>query len=83
MLKNLRVRQESLNIEDESVEAEAEEAEELLITDNTAGAVDVVAPEEETKSPESTKEEVPVTSAPEEAEPVAEEVAPKVTRNQT
>ncbi len=46
MLKNLRERQESLSLDDVPASADVEEAEELLITDKTAGKSETVVEEE-------------------------------------
>ncbi len=76
-LKNFRVRQESLNMEDESGEVEPEEGEELLITDNTAVFVETVIPKEETVAPVVVEEKIQVTPSPEAVKPVEKEVAPE------
>lgn len=52
-LKNLRERQESLTLEDLDARPDQEEAEELLITDKTAGAVEKIAEEEEVVKPKA------------------------------
>jgi len=61
-LKNLRERQETLSLDDEPAAAEQEDAEELLITDNTASSSEDVVPEPAEKTPEPEKEE-PVKAA--------------------
>lgn len=52
MLKNLRERQESLSLDDVPAPAEAEETEELLITDKTAGIAETVVDEEKPVAPQ-------------------------------
>ncbi len=63
-LKNLRERQESLSLEDEPAAVEQEEAEELLITDTTAGATKSVAPEPVEVAPVVEEEEKPKAAKP-------------------
>jgi len=70
-LKNLRERQESLSLEDEPAVAEQEDAEELLITDTTAGSSENIAPEPVEAAPVKEKEE-----KPEAAKPAAKAKAP-------
>ena len=55
-LKNLRERQETLSLEDEPAAAEQEDAEELLITDTTAGTSEDLAQEPVEKAPVAKKE---------------------------
>jgi len=82
-LKNLRDRQESLTLDDVSEKPEQVESEELLITDNTAGAkehVKLVEEEAEAK-PELTS--VPeVEEKPEKPEAVAKETEPSAEEHQ-
>ncbi|MCK5066500.1 MAG: translation initiation factor IF-2, partial [Bacteroidales bacterium] len=63
-LKNLRERQESLSLDDEPAAAEPEDAEELLITDKTAGASDTAVQKVEEAAPVAKKEEKPEASKP-------------------
>jgi len=63
-LKTLRERQESLSLEDEPVAAEQEDAEELLITDTTAGDSKTVAQESAPAEP-AAEEEKPKSAAEE------------------
>jgi len=63
-LKNLRERQESLSLEDEPAVAEQEDAEELLITDTTAGSSENIAPEPVEAAPVKEKEEKPEAAKP-------------------
>jgi translation initiation factor IF-2 len=63
-LKNLRERQESLSMEDEPAIVEPEDAEELLITDKTAGASKIAAPEPVVAAPVAEKEEKPEAEKP-------------------
>jgi len=70
-LKNLRERQESLSMDDEPEAVEQEDAEELLITDNTAGSSDEVHGQPVEATPVLEKEE-----KPEVAEPAAKTKAP-------
>lgn len=58
-LKNLRERQETLSLEDEPAVVEQEDAEELLITDTTAGSSESKAAEPVEAAPVVEKEEKP------------------------
>jgi translation initiation factor IF-2 len=58
-LKNLRERQETLSLEDEPAVVEQEDAEELLITDTTAGSSESKAVEPVEATPVVAKEEKP------------------------
>ena len=69
-LKNLRERQESLSIDDVTFRPGQEEAEELLITDHTAGKADKMA--EATEDKEEKAESAPA--------PVKEEPAPEASK---
>jgi len=70
-LKNLRERQESLTLDDLPANGDVEDGEELLITDNTATAVDNVAPEAEVKAPVVEEKEKPVAKKAETKKPKA------------
>jgi translation initiation factor IF-2 len=72
-LRNLRDRQESLSLEDVSSRVDLEEAEELLITDKTAGTKDLIR-EEVVSAPEKEKEPVARKKPEEVKESVKEEV---------
>ncbi len=77
-LKNFRVRQESLS-EEESGEAEVEEGEELLITDNTSAPEEVVVPEKKPVAPPAAVEkEIPAEPSPEVVKPEVKEAVPEV-----
>ncbi len=79
-LKNLKERQESLTIEDVK-QPEQEESEELLITDNTAGNVDITEKVVEEKAPVEPKE-TPQPVKAETVQPVAEE-KPEAVKKET
>jgi translation initiation factor IF-2 len=63
-LKNLRERQETLSLDDEPAAVEQEDAEELLITDKTAGSSEDVTPEPVEAAPVVKKEVKPKAAKP-------------------